>query len=99
MRDSNGHSDDRSGFQNDRSVQRYGHSSQKWDSGGNLGVAKAALRRFFVVCRWGLSRCDKPVRAERTERTAEGGRYADSLRRSARRYGSQREPFHLSFGG
>jgi hypothetical protein len=36
-----------------------------------------------------LSRCDKPVRAERTEDLGQ------PLRRSTRRYSSQRDEFHL----
>src|SRR5881296_824273 len=45
--------------------------------------------------RWGLSRCDKPVRVERTEGAALDG----PLRRSTRRNSSQRDEFHLQQAG
>src|SRR5438093_2153890 len=45
--------------------------------------------------RWGLSRCEKPVRVERTEWAALDG----PLRRSTRRNSSQRDEFHLQQAG
>src|SRR5438093_1893913 len=45
--------------------------------------------------RWGLSRCDKPVRVERTEGAALDG----PLRRSTRRNSSQRDELHLQQAG
>src|SRR2546425_7576003 len=40
--------------------------------------------RISISCRWCLSRCDKPVRVERTEWTAPDGRCA-ALRGATRR--------------
>src|SRR5438093_257018 len=51
--------------------------------------------RISVSWLWGLSRCDKPVRVERTEWAAPDG----PLRRSTRRNSSQRDEFHLQQAG
>src|SRR5881296_4530351 len=51
--------------------------------------------RISVSWLWGLSRCDKPVRVERTEWAALDG----PLRRSTRRNSSQRDEFHLQQAG
>src|SRR5206468_6335032 len=44
---------------------------------------------------WEWSRCDRSARAERAVRVIIGHRQTKAARRSARRDGSQREPFHL----
>jgi putative ABC transport system permease protein len=57
------------------------------------GMMETASRTgpISIFSRWSLSRCDKPVRVERTER-ADASR---PLRPPTRRYSSQRDEFHL----
>src|SRR5213593_438631 len=41
-----------------------------------MPAPSALLRRISICCRWCLSRCDKPVRVQRTEWAAPAGRCA-----------------------
>src|SRR5438093_765370 len=74
-------------------------------AGALLAPLCAALlvrsRERRAATRWRLSRCDKPARAERAAVLGPScqTRPERSLRRSARRYSSQRDEFHLRPGG
>src|SRR6266496_5886228 len=84
-------------------------STKLWEGGlapraGWVAVMAFSMVKLFGRCDgvpiwwWEWSRCDHSARAERAARVATGTWRTKAARRSARRDGSQREPFHQGLG-